>query len=158
MPSVRQGATPDDALHAIEGYLKRDTPWEEVDKLIDIFAKKGGYEEKGIGTPLEIFTKCLGVDNKHPKYPKIKERYYDQRRRRERELRDQGLSLRAIAKKVGISEAQVRKDLRTYNKKGTQDVTRYQVTSYTKPETAAQKLREKFGAAWCRKLATELAK
>jgi len=158
MRTVRQGATPDDALHAIEGYLQRDTPWEEVDNLIDIFEKKGGYEEKGIGTPFEIFTKLLKVTKQsvgETKWKTIRSRYYDARRQRVRKLRDEGLSQRAIAKQVGVDEKQVRRELRTYNKKGPhpRDVIRYMVTSYTNPETAARKLLEKFGAEWCRELA-----
>jgi hypothetical protein len=90
--TVKHGATADTALRAIEGYLEQDTPWETVDKLIAIFAEKGGYEEKHIGTPFEIFTKCLGVTKAHPKYKTIKDRYYASRRERVRELRDEGLS------------------------------------------------------------------
>ena len=61
-----------------------------------------------------------------------------------RKLRDEGLSQRAIAKQVGVDEKQVRRELRTHDRKGPQPRRVYQVSNYTKPETAARKL----GGGW----------
>lgn len=155
MASTSYKATPGMVLSAIQANLETDTDWEHMDELVmSRFVDVGGYEETGVGSPFEVFTKCLGINSKHPKYQIIRKRYLVKRRELVAELADEGLSQRAIAERMGVSQGTVMNDVNSYNKKPIQprDVIRYQVTSYTKPETAARKITDKFGADWAYEL------
>ena len=153
--------TPDAGLvlDMIKRELERDTNWDEVDIRVEMFEEANGYDNTEAKTPFQIFTKLLGVTKANigeTKWKTIKDRYYASRRQRVQELADEGLSQRAIAKQVGVSKTQVVKDLGTHDKKGDQPRRVYQVSNYTKPETAAAKLLDKFGHDWCRDLQAAL--
>jgi hypothetical protein len=143
-------------INMIKRELETDTNWDNVDIRIEMFEEAGGYDTTEAKAPFQIFTRLLGVNKGHSKWKTIESRYREARRQHERELRDRGLSLRAIGKKVGVSKSQVEKDLSTHDKKGGQPRRVYQVSNYTKPETAAAKLLDKFGHGWCSDLVVAL--
>ena len=81
-----------------------------------------------------------------------------------REMEAQGKTTNEIAAAFGVTDRTIRNWKAEKNRVMTPKVSAarqritYQVSNYTKPETAARKLREKFGAEWCQQLRKELSK
>lgn len=78
-----------------------------------------------------------------------------------RELREQGMTQQAIADELGVSRRTVNSDMCAEKSVMTQKPAQprkavYQISEYTKPETAAQKIRDKFGEEFAFALGTLL--
>ena len=81
-----------------------------------------------------------------------------------KQLRDQGMTQQQIADAVGVHRNTVSSDLNQCTEKSVQTekpvqprkVTQYTVTQYTKPETAAEKIRAKFGDDFALQLAASI--
>lgn len=74
-----------------------------------------------------------------------------------RELREQGMTQQAIADELGVSQRTVSDDLLAEKSVMTQKTAKprkavYQISEYTKPETAAEKIHAKFGAEFAHAL------
>ena len=76
-----------------------------------------------------------------------------ERQAKGKELREEGKTQREIAEELGVSVPTVKRDARDQKNgvhakndpKPTRKVIQYKITQYTKPETAAKRIREVFG-------------
>ena len=141
----------------IKRELERDTNWDTVDIRVEMFEEADGFDSTEAKTPFEIFTKLLGVNKDHPKWKTIKGRYYQSRTEMVRDMTNEGMTQQEIAESMGISQPMVSKII-TLDKNGytPQERTQVNLSNYTKPETAAGKLVDKFGHEWCRDLVNAL--
>ena len=86
------------------------------------------------------------------------------RQEKAKELREEGKTQREIAEELGVSVPTVKRDARGhksgYNPKNDpkppRKVIGYRITQYTKPETAARRIREVFGDEFAASLAISL--
>lgn len=86
----------------------------------------------------------------------------DLRTQKAKELRSQGLTQQQIADQLGVSQQRVGQNLqenRVYTQKTSKPprkVVQYKISQYTTPDTAAQKIRDKFGDEFADALADAL--
>ena len=144
---------------------------DAVDHLADIVEDTYVYElwkDKYLATPEKFFERMgiLGLDLENPaklikalrsKRSPTKAKFIA-RAEKAIALREQGLTQQAIADELGVSQPTISdhlsgKRVQTQKAdKAPRKVTQYTVTQYTTPETAALKIREKFGDEWAQKL------
>ena len=148
---------------------------DAINHLADVIEDVYTYElwrERRLDTPeafLENFG-IFGLDLENPaklikelrnkKSPKRRE--MEARQKAAKELREQGMTQQQIADRLGVNQRTVSSDLEEKSVM-TQKVSKeprrrgvYQISQYTKPSTAAAKIREKFGDAFAADLAAEI--
>lgn len=145
-----------------------------VEHLADVIEDVYAFElwrDKYLDTPEQFFERLglFELDLDEPaklikELRKKKSSYRDQiiaRAAKAKELREQGMTQQAIADELGVHRNTIASDLCTEKSVRTQKTVqprkaRYEISEYTKPETAAQKIRDKFGDEFAFALGTLL--
>ena len=149
---------------------------DAVEHLADIIEDVYTFElwkDNYLDTPEQFLERIgiLGLDLEEPaklikelrKKRSSKKAEIIKRAEEAKRLRDQGMTQREIAERLGVTDRTIRDDLKAAEKTVMTEISSasrqritYQITNYTKPTTAAEKIRATFGDEWARELADSL--
>ena len=148
---------------------------DAIDHLADVIEDVYAFElwkDKYLATPEEFFERIglFDLDLKEPakliaelrKKNSSKKAEIVRRAAKAKELREHGLTQRAIAEELGVSQPTVVTDLSENSvpaekpDKAKRDHTEVRLRPGTAPEQAAQRIREKFGDEYAESLATAI--